>query len=67
MEYNQDGLDPVVHDHCKYDTDPYGTHTLCGKIALYDDEDFKFPMCEEHATMAYACMQADDDMLANAY
>lgn len=66
MEYNQDGLDPMAVDHCKTDIDPYGTHKLCGKIALYDDEDFKFPMCEEHASQAYACMAADDLMLLNA-
>lgn len=52
---------------CNHDTDPYGTHKPCGKVATCDDEDFRFPMCEKHAQQAWACMQADDDMLRNAY
>ena len=67
---HRDALDQMkwmFKDQCKVDLDPYGTHTLCGEPATCDDPNFTYPLCIAHADQAWACIEADERMLANAY
>jgi hypothetical protein len=43
-----------------------GTDETCGKPGVQEEE-FSYPLCEEHAEIAYKCMAIDQDMLNNAY
>lgn len=45
----------------------FATEKRCLKPATENDERFRHPLCGDCAEVAWNCMAADADMLANAY